>query len=90
VLGVLLALSLVIVIAGPMLEAPPNDVLLLLVFLASTGTLRFWLPTFVQTGLVSWFRSLRWALLAAIILTVLLIFLNVWVTPVDVFSNSTT
>jgi signal transduction histidine kinase len=81
VLGVLLALSLVIVVAGPMLEAPPNDVLLLLVFLASTGALTV-LTSYVlsKLGLVSWFRSLRWALLAAIILTVLLIFLNVWVT----------
>ncbi len=80
-LGVLLALSLVIVIAGPMLEAPPNDVLLLMVFLASTGALTI-LASYVlyKLGLVRWFRSLRWALLAAIILTVLLIFLNVWVT----------
>jgi len=63
-----------------MLEAPPNDVLLLLVFWLDrhpdgSGFLRV-----VKLGLVSWFRSLRWALLAAIILTVLLIFLNVWVT----------
>ncbi len=79
--GVLLALSLVILIAGPMLEAPPNDVILLVVFLASTGMLTLLMSyALYKLGLVSWFRSLRWALLAAIILTVLLIFLNVWVT----------
>lgn len=80
-LGVLLALSLVIIIAGPMLEAPPSDVLVLLLFLASTGALTV-LASYAlyKWGLISWFRSLRWALFATIILTVLLIFLNVWVT----------
>ena len=80
-LGVLLALSLVIIVAGPMLEAPPHDMLLLLLFLASTGALTV-LASYAlyKWGLLIWFRSLRWALLAAIILTVLLIFLNVWVT----------
>jgi signal transduction histidine kinase len=33
-----------------------------------------------RLGLVRWFRSLRWALLTTTVLTVLLIFLNVWVT----------
>src|SRR5258707_12920749 len=37
--GVLLALCIVIAVAGPMLEAPMNDVLLLMLFLASTGGL---------------------------------------------------
>ncbi len=81
VLGMLLALSIVIIVAGPMLDAPPNDVLLLLAYLASTGTFSV-LASYIlyKLGLVNWFRSLRWALLAVIVLTVALIFLNVWVT----------
>src|SRR5439155_3361449 len=56
-------------------------VLLLMLYLASTGTLRV-LASYAlyKVGLVSSFRSLRWTILAAIILTVLLIFMNVWIT----------
>src|SRR5258708_7683017 len=80
-LGVLLALSLVIVIVGPVLEAPPNDIFLLMLFLASTGGVSVMASyALYKLGLIHWFRSLRWALLAVIALTVLLIFLNVWVT----------
>src|SRR5258708_8172332 len=80
-LGVLLALSLVIVIVGPVLEAPPNDIFLLMLFLASTGGVSVMASyALYKLGLVHWFRSLRWALLAVIAMTVLLIFLNVWVT----------
>ncbi|MEP7286825.1 MAG: ATP-binding protein [Chloroflexota bacterium] len=79
--GVLLALSLVIAIAGPMLDAPPNDVLLLMLFLSSTGGLSV-LTSFAlyKFGLAHWFSSLRWALLAMVVLTVVLIFVNVWIT----------
>src|SRR5207237_10487368 len=80
-LGVLVALSLVILIVGPILEAPPADIFWLMLFLASTGGLSV-LASYAlyKLGLVHWFRSLRWAILAVIALTVLLIFLNVWVT----------
>ncbi len=88
-LGVLLALSLVVVVAGPMLDAPPNDVLLLMLFLGSTGAFTvIGSYTLYKLGLVSWFRSLRWALLATIILTVLLIYLNVWVAARLMFLNT--
>ncbi len=81
VLGVLVALGIAIAVAGPMLDAPPEDVLLLLEYLASTGLLTI-LASYglYKLGLANWFRSLRWALLAVIVLTVALIFVNVWVT----------
>src|SRR3954469_3636323 len=57
--GVLLALIIVIIVAGPMLDAPPNDVLLLVLFLASTGLLSILSSyTLYKLGLVNWFRSL--------------------------------
>src|SRR4051812_44154860 len=81
VLGVLLALAVAITVAGPMLDAPPHDVMLLLEYLAFTGFLTI-VASYIlyRLGLANWFRSLRWALLAVIGLTVALIFLNVWVT----------
>lgn len=79
--GILIALIVVVLMAGPMLHAPTNDVLLLLLYLGSTGAISLIFSYLLyKLGLTSWFRSLRWALLAIILLTVALIFLNVWVT----------
>src|SRR5689334_21731145 len=79
--GVLLALCIVIAVAGPMLKAPMNDVLLLMLFLGSTGALSVLISyALYKFGLIRWFSSLRWALLAVIVLTVVLIFVNVWIT----------
>jgi signal transduction histidine kinase len=81
VLGVLLALIIVTVITVTMLKAPTSDVLLLLLYLGSTGTVTIVVAyVLYRLGLTSWFPSVRWALLAAITLTVILVFLNVWVT----------
>jgi signal transduction histidine kinase len=81
VLGVLVALAVALGVAGPMLEAPPHDVMLLMQYLAFTGFLTIFASyVLYRLGLANWFRSLRWALLAVVALTVALIFLNVWVT----------
>jgi signal transduction histidine kinase len=70
-----------LVIFIPTLQPPSQDTRLLIVFMFSTGTLTIFLAYMLyRLGLIRWFRSLRWALLTTIVLTVLLIFLNVWVT----------
>jgi signal transduction histidine kinase len=81
VLGVLLALLIVACVTDPMLKAPTSDVLLLLFYLGSTGAVTIVIAfVLYKLGLTSWFPSLRWAILAAITLTVILVFLNVWIT----------
>ncbi|RMG82898.1 MAG: sensor histidine kinase [Chloroflexi bacterium] len=60
---------------------PGDDIALLAGFMLGTGALTIALSYALwRFGLVQWFRSLRWALLLVIVLTVSLIFMNVWVT----------
>jgi hypothetical protein len=65
----------------PTLNPPAEDMGFLILFMTTTGVLTISVAYILyRLGLVSWFRSLRWSLLVTIILTVLLIFINVWVT----------
>ncbi len=80
-LGVTSALCLVVIMADVMLKAPKNDLILLVVYLGFTGVFSLVASyALYKLGLTNWFRSVRWSLLAMIVLTVGLIFLNVWVT----------
>ena len=76
-LGVLGALAVVI----PALNPPGGDVRLLILYMLATGGVTV-LGSYLLTrlGLIHWFRSLRWTLLVTIVLTVILFFVNVWVT----------
>lgn len=81
VTGVFVALLGALVVFIPALNPPGGDVRLLILFLSGTGLLTLSAAyTLYRLGLIRWFRSLRWTLLITISLTVLLIFLNVWVT----------
>src|SRR5262245_29603873 len=81
ILGVVLALVVVMFITWPMPQAPSNDLMLLWLFIGSIGAITVLVAYILyKLGLTSWFRSLRWTLLAAITLTVVLVFLNVWIT----------
>lgn len=84
VMGVFLALSIAVIIVLVSLNSPPppgEDIFQLILFMASTGILTIALAySLYRLGLIRRFRSLRWSLLMTIVLTVLLVFLNVWVT----------
>ncbi len=86
VLGLLLisfvlAFAIAMLIVIPELKPPDNDIRLLSLFMAGTGGLTLGAVYLLyRGGLVRWFGSLRYTLLATIILTVVLIFVNVWVT----------
>jgi signal transduction histidine kinase len=59
----------------------PDDLNTLLLFMTATGLVTIGAAyTAYRLKLVRWFRSLRWALLIAMLLMVLLLFINVWVT----------
>jgi len=63
------------------LDPPPEDISLLILFMSGIGMITVSLSYFLyRRGLARWFRSLRWALMVTVILTVVLMFLNVWVT----------
>ena len=84
-LGILFGMSAAIAIAVLMvvvrLQPPANDVRLLVLFMSGSGVLTVLLAyVLYRQGLVRWFPSLRWSLLTTVLITVVLIFLNVWVT----------
>jgi len=75
--GLLAALLLVMVTLSP----PMDDVRLLFLFMSVTGGLSvFAAYVLYRRGMSRWFRSLRWVLLAITVLTVALVFVNVFVT----------
>jgi signal transduction histidine kinase len=74
-----LVLSLAIIIIA--LSPPMQDIQLLFLFMSSTGCITIGTVYFLyRRGAMQWFRSLRWTLLAITVLTVLLVFVNVFVT----------
>jgi signal transduction histidine kinase len=74
-----LGISLAIVILN--LNPPESDVQLLFVFMLGSGSISVGsVYIFNRLGVFERFTSLRWAMLANIVLLVLIIFLNVWLT----------
>lgn len=74
-----LAVSLMIIIAN--LQPPQNDVMLLFFFMSLSGSASVILVYILyRTGLLASFSSVRWTLLASILLLALLIILNVSLT----------
>jgi signal transduction histidine kinase len=79
-LGLLLALVVGMLFFIPMLNPPAEDIRLLFLYMLSTGFVTVGLVyVLYQRGLVQRFSSLRWALVATTVLTVMLIFINVLV-----------
>lgn len=80
-LTVVAAFAVAMLICIPILNPPPDDVRLLFVFMVGTGSVTIGLVYLLhERRLLQKFNSLRWTLLAIIVITVLLIFINVWVT----------
>ncbi len=84
--GGVAALILALLIVGPELEPPPGDFQLLIAFMGSTGlaTVAF-VYLLYQRRVIQWFSSLRWTLLATSILTVVLVFVNVFLTAKSMY-----
>lgn len=79
--GMTLSLIAAILFVVIRLDPPAQDVRLLALFMSGSGVVTV-LVAYVpyRRGLATWFPSLRWALLTSVVITVVLIFLNVWVT----------
>ena len=80
-LGVIAASILALLIIMSALMPPSEDISFLLLFMAGTAIITVSLSYILyRQGLARWFRSLRWAILATVVLTVTLIFVNFWIT----------
>ncbi len=80
IIAVFLFLTFILLTIAPMLmtEAETGP---LIFFMAGMASLTLGLAyALYRFGLVQWFRSVRWTLLLIVVLTVSLIFMNVWVT----------
>jgi two-component system sensor histidine kinase SaeS len=81
-----IGIALLVVIAT--LNPPAKDVQDLFMYMFGTSLFTIGLAYFLYRGrILQWFNSLRWALLATIVLTMLLILVNVWVTARLMFIN---
>jgi signal transduction histidine kinase len=85
-IGIALLIAMLIIV--PVLNPRPAELQKLVLFMSGTGMATTSLAYLLyQKGVMRWFNSLRWMLLAMIVLTVLLIFVNVWLTAQLMFIN---
>lgn len=76
-----MALFLAIVFITILLQPPARDLQLLTLFMFTSGVFTVGAAyAFYQLGIARHSRSLRWALLAIVVITIVLVFVNVWVT----------
>lgn len=79
--GIIIALIGALIVIMSTLQPGAEDMTFLIIFMSGTGLITISIAYMLyRRGLARWFRSLRWALLVTVILTVVLIFVNVWVT----------
>jgi signal transduction histidine kinase len=79
--GMSAALALAVSFIVYRLRPPTGDVRLLIVFMSGSGLLTVLLAYLLyRRGIVQWFPSLHWSLLTSVLITVVLIFINVWFT----------
>ncbi|MEQ8677874.1 MAG: ATP-binding protein [Aggregatilineales bacterium] len=79
--GIVLAMAGAIMVVATTLRPGAEDMAFLILFMSGTGFITISVSYLLyRRGLARWFRSLRWALLVTVVLTVVLIFVNVWVT----------
>ncbi|MBZ0277292.1 MAG: cell wall metabolism sensor histidine kinase WalK [Anaerolineae bacterium] len=83
------ALALVFLMAQPTLNPPAEDSIQLLVFLGTSSSVSLLIAFLLyRLGLVNWFHSLRYALIVVTLMTIGLVFLNVWITAQLMFLDS--
>jgi signal transduction histidine kinase len=79
--GMIAALGLAILFVVVQLHPPAADLRLLVLFMSGSGGLTVLIAYLLyRMGLIRWLPSLRWSLLSIVLITIVLITLNVWVT----------
>ena len=76
-----IALGVAVIFVAIMLDPPPGDLRLLILFMSGSGGATV-LATYVlyRQSMIRGFSSLRWALLANVAMIVVVVLLNVWFT----------
>ncbi len=88
VIGIIAAMIGALIVITETSDPSTANLTLLILFMTATGIITLTVSYIVyQRGLTRWFRSLRWALLFTVALTVALIFVNVWVMARLMFIN---
>lgn len=86
--GMSIALVLAVIIVQLKLDPPAGDIRLLAFYMAGSGLLTVLLAFFVyRQGQLRWFSRLYWSLLTTVMITIVLILVNVWVTAQLMFIN---
>lgn len=86
--GIFLAMVGAVFVVVSTIEPSTEDLTLLIAFMSGTGIATLAVSFVVHRhGLARWFRSLRWALLFTVVLTVALVFVHVWVMARLMFIN---
>ena len=81
VIAVLIAFLLAMLIVVPMLNPPMEDIKNLFLYMGGSGLVTVGVTYLLyQQRMLQRFLSLRGALFAIIVLTVVLVFINVWIT----------
>jgi signal transduction histidine kinase len=89
IVTVVAAFAAAMIVVVPVLNPPLQDVQLLFLFMGGSGGATVGVVyVLYKKRLAQWFNSLRWTLLAIILLTVLLVFLNVFVTAQLMFISA--
>lgn len=71
------------------LDPPMRDIQLLVLFMSGTATITIGVAYVIyHRDIMDWFSSLRWTLLATYLFSVVLTFMNVWVTAQLMFINT--
>lgn len=79
--GMSVALALAVLFVVVRLDPPAQDVRLLVLFMSGSGVVTVLVAYgLCRQGVIEWFPSLRWSLLMSVVITVVLVLVNVWVT----------
>lgn len=88
VIGIIAAMIGALLVIVNTTDPTASEMILLILFMATTGISTLVVSYFIyHHGITRWFRSLKWALLVTVVLTVALIFVNVWVMARLMFIN---
>jgi signal transduction histidine kinase len=87
-LSVFVAFIIAMMVVIPTLNPPDEDINQLFLFMSGSGIATTGMVYFLyRQGMIQWFSSIRWTLLTIIVLTIALIFVNVWLTARLMFIN---
>jgi signal transduction histidine kinase len=88
-IGAIVGITTAVMVIMMALDPPMRDIQLLVLFMSGTATITIGVAYVIyHRDIMDWFSSLRWTLLATYLFSVVLTFMNVWVTAQLMFINT--